>query len=53
MPSGQIQGLISTKHLFPVMYSLAQNASPESRLGEAFLATLSIFENKFFVIQIV
>ena len=30
------------------MYSVAKNASPESRPGEAFLAVLLIFENKFF-----
>ena len=48
MPSGLIQSLFSTKNLLPEMYSVAKNASPESRPGEAFLAALLIFENKFF-----
>ena len=51
MPSGLIQSLFSTKNLLPEMYSVAKNASPESRLGEAFSVMLLIFENKFFAIQ--
>ena len=51
MPSGLIQCLFSTKNLLLEMCSVAENASPESRLGEAFWAMLLIFENKFFVIQ--
>ena len=51
MPSGLIQSLFSTRSLLPEMYRVVKNASPEFRLGEVFLATLFISENKFFVIQ--
>ena len=53
MPSGLIRSLFSMKNLLPEIYSVAENASPESRLGEAFSAALLIFENKFFVVTAV
>ena len=48
MPSGLIQSLFSTKNLLLEIYPVAKNASPESHMGEAFLAAVLTFENKFF-----
>ena len=44
MPLGFINTLSFTKKLLSEMYSVAKNASPELRLGRAFLATLFISE---------